>query len=329
MSHRHFTRLERVSLQTLKRAGLSNRAIACQLGFHPSTIGRELRRGAATAVATGYSVRVAQNHAERVRCVANQHHRKLHAGSPLSQYITRLLMRYWSPEQIALHLVRQRTYEAVSLHTIYRWLWSHSKVALEQLRPYLRHPRLRRKYGTRRREKQRELAKKRWIEERPKGATNRSRYGHWEGDTVLGARNTGRIVTLVERKSGFLLARLVPDGSMASFRNATVPSLTALPTRLKRSLTLDNGSEMNEYEAIERRVGIPVYFAHPYHSWERGTNENTNGLLRQFFPKGMEFTAVTNEQLDVAVTLLNTRPRKRLHGETPTERLERVGLRFE
>jgi IS30 family transposase len=225
MSHRHFTRPERVSLQTLKRAGLSNCAIARQLGFHPSTIGRELRRGASPASATGYSIRKAQTYCAQARHEANQQHRKLHAHSLLSFYVAILLAKYWSPEQIALHLARQCKRIAVSLHTIYRWIWSHGKGSLALLRRFLRHPKLRRKYGTKRREKQRELKKKQWIEERPKGATNRTRYGHWEGDTVLGAKNSGRIVTLVERKSGYLLAALIPDGSMASFREATVTLL--------------------------------------------------------------------------------------------------------
>ncbi len=326
MSHRHFTRDERVRLQTLKRAGLSNRAIARQLGFHSSSIGRELQRGKSSAAATGYSVKTARRHAETVRRAANQQHRRLHLGSPLGLYIAVRLAQYWSPEQIAIHLARRQASAAVSLHTIYRWIWSHTKTGLELIRKFLRHPVMRRKYGTKRREQRREATKKHWIEERPKGAHNRSRYGHWEGDTVLGAKNSGRLVTLVERKSGYLLSAYIPDGSMVAFRDVSVQLLQQLPPRLRRSLTLDNGKEMNEFEAIARRTGMDIYFAHPYHSWERGTNENTNGLLRQFFPKGSDFTGTTKEQVDLAVNLLNTRPRKRLRGETPAERLKkRVG----
>lgn len=329
MSHRHFTRDERVRLQTLKRAGLTNTAIATQLGFHPSSIGRELRRGAAPASATGYRVRKAQAYTKAARRAANQQHRRLHFGSPLSLYICIRLAKYWSPEQIALHLAKRCQRAAVSFHTIYRWIWNHTKAGLAGLHCFLRSPRMRRKYGTKRRGQQRELAKKRWIEQRPLGCANRSRYGHWEGDTVLGAKGSGRLVTLVERKSGYLLAAYIPDGHMASFRDAAAQLLGSLPERLRRTLTLDNGSEMNEFEAIERRTGMTVYFAHPYHSWERGSNENTNGLLRQFFPKGSDFTGTTKEQIDLAVNLLNTRPRKRLDAETPEERLRKVGLRFE
>lgn len=326
VSHRHFTRDERVQIQTLLRAGQRQSTIARQLGFNPGSLSRELKRGADSTVATGYSVRRAQQYADSARNRANQQHRKLFAGSALSLYICVRLAKFWSPEQIATYLARYRKRMAVSLHTIYRWLWSHERRSLVEFRVYLRHPKLRRRYGTKRREQQRELAKKRWIEQRPKGATNRSRYGHWEGDTVCGAKNSGRLVTLVERKSGYLLAAYIPDGTMASFRDATVQLLSQLPSRLRRSLTLDNGSEMNEFEAIERRADTTVYFAHPYHSWERGTNENTNGLLRQFFPKGSSFAGMTQQQVDLAVQLLNTRPRKRLNAETPEQRLRRLGI---
>ena len=244
----------------------------------------------------------------------------------MSLYICLRLGMYWSPEQIALRLVRCCPRTAVSLHTIYRWIWRHTKASVDSIRHLLRHPKLRRRYGTKRREQQREAAKKRRIEERPAGARNRSRYGHWEGDTVCGAKNSGRLVTLVERRSGYLLAAYVSDGSMASFRDATVRLMHSLPERLRRTLTLDNGSEMNEFEAIERCTRATVYFAHPYHSWERGTNENTNGLLRQFFPKGSDFTGTTKQQVDLAVNLLNTRPRKRLHGYTPADRLKKLGV---
>jgi IS30 family transposase len=326
VSHRHFTRDERVQIQTLLRAGHSQAAIARQLGFNASSVSRELKRGASPAVSTGYSVKRAQLHADSVRTRANQQRRKLFAGSALSLYIGIRLAKLWSPEQIAIHLARYRKHMAVSLHTIYRWIWGHGKYALSLLQVFLRHPERRRKYGTKRREQQREYQKKRWIERRPAGATNRSRYGHWEGDTVCGVKNSGRLVTLVERKSGYLLAAFVPDGSMVAFRDAAVALLLTMPPHLRQTLTLDNGVEMNEFEAIEHRTGTTIYFAHPYHSWERGTNENTNGLLRQFFPKGSAFTGITKQQVDRAVNLLNTRPRKRLNAETPAQRLQKLGV---
>lgn len=187
---------------------------------------------------------------------------------------------------------------------------------------YLRHPKLRRKYGTKRREKQRELQKKRWIDERPRTTNGRLFYGHWEGDTVVGKHGSGCLVTLVERKSGYCLGGYIPRATKENFRSKAEELLAPLPKHLKRSLTLDNGREMNDYEEPERHTDIPVYLAHPYHSWERGSNEILNGLLRQFFPRGSSFKAVTGQQVDRAVNLLNTRPRKRHDYRSPEELLK-------
>jgi transposase, IS30 family len=183
----------------------------------------------------------------------------------------------------------------------------------------LRHKKLRRNYGTKRREKQRELQKKRWIDERT--TNQRLFYGHWEGDTVRGKGTSGHLVTLVERKSGYALAGYIPHATKEQFRVCVEELLAPLPKHLKQSLTLDNGTEMQDYEVLERNTGMTIYFAHPYHSWERGSNENFNGLLRQFFPKGSSFAGTTKEQVDLAVTLLNTRPRKRLGYVSPAELL--------
>jgi transposase, IS30 family len=132
---------------------------------------------------------------------------------------------------------------------------------------------------------------------------------------------SGALVTLVERKSGYLLAGYIPRGTKEAFRQCTEQLFATLPNHLKRSLTLDNGTEMQDFEVLERHTGMTIYFAHPYHSWERGTNENTNGLLRYFFPKQSSFAALTQEDIDQAVRLLNTRPRKRHGYVSPAELL--------
>ena len=311
MAHHHFTRDERVFLATLKTAGLTNRSCARILGFHPSTIGRELRRGYAATTATGYSVRVARKRAQYRRTAANQQHRKL--GSAQAERIISLIRQYYSPDQAG---------QAVGLShsTVYRWLWSQSRAFLSGIWQYLRHPKLRRKYGTKRREKQRELQKKRWIDTRPDTTNQRLMYGHWEGDTVRGKGRSGYLVTLVERKSGYGLVGYIRRATKESFKEKVEELLRPLPRHLKRSLTLDNGTEMADYEALENHTGLTIYFAHPYHSWERGTNENFNGLLRQFFPKGSDFSTITDKQVDLAANLLNTRPRKR-HGYVSPEEL--------
>jgi IS30 family transposase len=144
-------------------------------------------------------------------------------------------------------------------------------------------------------------------------------YGHWEGDTVVSNQaRPGRIGTLVERKSGFLVAFLLPNGDRVGFARAAAAALAtaSVPKRYLRTMTLDNGLEMQAYELLERLTPLSVFFAYPYHSWERGTNENTNGLLRQYFPKGNDLGLVTQVQLDHVVQLLNTRPRKRLDYRT-------------
>lgn len=187
---------------------------------------------------------------------------------------------------------------------------------------FLRHKKLRRKYGMKRRERQRELTKKRWIDARPQTANDRLFFGHWEGDTVHGHQHSGYLVTLVERKSGYALVGHIPQNTKEAFRTCAEQLLAPLPAHLKRSLTLDNGPEMSDYEELERHTGIPVYFAHPYHSWERGSNENLNGLLRQFFPKSRSFTNVTKQEVDLAANLLNTRPRKRHGYVSPAELLK-------
>ena len=312
MAHHHFTRDDRVFLAKLRRDGISVRSCARILHFHPSSIYRELARGK-SATANGYSVRTARQQASMARTAANQQHRKL--GEAEATKLLTLIRQYYSPDQAGQAI-------GLSHATVYRWLWALPKAILQGLWQYLRHPKLRRRYGTKRREWQREAAKKRWIDTRPETTNQRLWYGHWEGDTVRGRRHSGYLVTLVERKSGYALVGYIPRATKEAFRKEAERLLAPLPPHLKRSLTLDNGTEMADYEALERHTDIQVYFAHPYHSWERGTNENFNGLLRQFFPKQMSFTAVTQKQVDLAANLLNTRPRKRHGYVSPVELLQ-------
>lgn len=312
MAHHHFTREDRVLLVKLKASGVSIQGCARILGYHVSSIYRELRRGKAET-AIGYDIRVARKRAKRLRTIANQQHRKLHAAE--ATQITKLIRQCYSPDQAG---------QAVGLShaTVYRWLWAQPKAFVTSMWRYLRHKRLRRKYGTKRRWQTRELLKKRWIDERPDTVNQRLFYGHWEGDTVRGYKHSGYLVTLVERKSGYALVGHIPKATKEAFRQCAEQLLAPLPQHLKRSLTLDNGSEMQDYEELEIHTGIRIYFAHPYHSWERGSNENFNGLLRQFFPKRRSFKHIHKAELDLAVNLLNTRPRKRHGYVSPVELLK-------
>ena len=312
MAHHHFTRDDRVLLAKLITSGLEVRSCARILGFHASSVYRELKRGAA-GTATGYDVRVARKRNRQLRTRANQQHRKLHTAE--AARIAELLREFYSPDQAGQVVGLSHT-------TVYRWLWSRPKAFLASVWQYLRHPKMRRKYGAKRRGNQRELLKKRWIEQRPETANQRLFYGHWEGDTVHGNKHSGYLVTLVEWKSGYALIGHIPRNTKEAFRACAEQLLAPLPGHLKRSLTLDNGTEMADFEELENHAGIRVYFAHPYHSWERGTNENLNGLLRQFFPKTRDFSSISKQELDLAVTLLNTRPRKRHDYQSPAELLK-------
>lgn len=177
----------------------------------------------------------------------------------------------------------------------------------------------RRRGGTKKRGKIREESKKKRIDTRPEIVETRQRLGDFEGDTIVGKGGRGRLLTHVDRKSGYLLADKLEKGLAQNTRKRTVERFSGLPKAKKCTITYDNGIEFSEYELIERETKMSVYHAYPYHSWERGTNENTNGLLRQFYPKKSSFSEVTQEKLDKVVNLINHRPRKRLGYLTPHE----------
>jgi IS30 family transposase len=317
MSRNQLTHINRIELAALLRQGLSKRAIAAALGVHHSTIYRELARNRASNP-SGYHVGSAQRRAYFQRHRANQAFRKLPTDQRLVGRIVLKLEAIWSPQQIAGWLKASNYSVRVCAQTIYDWIYTYRM----DLREYLhcRKRRYRRTRGAKLRlaGRQKLLAKRR-IDQRPASIQRRVRYGHWEGDSVVGAGQSGYIATFVERKSGYLMAYKMERPTAAAFAAAATTGFAGIPDRYRRTLTLDNGTEMSDYEVIEKNTGLGVYFAYPYHSWERGTNENTNGLLRYFFPKKTSFAGVTQEQVDRAVRLLNTRPRKRLGYRTPEQ----------
>ena len=160
------------------------------------------------------------------------------------------------------------------------------------------------------------------ISKRPAGAKNRTRFGHWESDTVWGQRKTGCFGTHVERKSGFLVAFRIDDRQDNAFNKATIKAFFSVPDKLKKSFTVDNGKEFAAHQELTEATGMKVYFCDPYSPWQRGTNENTNGLLRQFFPKGTSFADISDDDLQNIVYLINNRPRKRLNFLTSFEVLK-------
>lgn len=201
--------------------------------------------------------------------------------------------------------------------TVYQYVYDIGKDLTKHLR--YRKSKYRRRYGTKKRELERELAKKRRVDQRPEIINERKRIGDWEGDTIHGKDNSGAVATHVERKGGYLLGGKLEQNNGTNFRESAIKSFERIPKKKRLSCTYDNGSETSEFELIEQQLTMTIYFANPYHSWERGTNENTNGLLRQYFPKGTRFDTVTQQDVDRAVKLLNHRPRKRLKYLTPYE----------
>jgi IS30 family transposase len=244
--------------------------------------------------------------------------RKIGNDLELQKYIVQKLKRFWSPEQIAgrLKLIHGQT--KICHETIYTFVYTKRKDLIK----YLRHQKskYRKKRGSRVRMSLARAMKVRRFEERPVVVHERSRLGDWENDTVVGKEKKQRILTNVERKSGYGLGWKLDTVTAEIVNEAMVKIFRKIPKEKRLTLTRDNGTEFGDYDqTLEEKTNMEVYRANPYHSWERGTNENWNGLLRQFFPKGTYFATITQYEIDQAVDLLNDRPRKRLGYRTPGE----------
>jgi transposase, IS30 family len=292
-------------------AGASKQAIANQLGRHRTTISRELHRN---SLGVMYLAVDAQKVSEHRRREARAKGRKLSRPENL-EYVRERLRQCWSPDQIAGRSgvdFPQNPERTFSRQTIYAFLAQddHRRRWLV----YLRH------YRRKRRRQRSVRSTERALARRPAIVNQRGRYGDWEGDTIVGAgRHGGALVSLVERKSGYLVLLPIPDRHATKVRAAICGRLQQLPEESRQTLTLDNGSEFAEHEQLERTLEMAVFFADPRSPWQRGTNENTNGLARQFFPKGTNFNQVSRYKVRRAENLLNDRPRKRLHYQTPSE----------
>ncbi len=313
MPNNHITRDERVKIEAWKQAGESNKEIARLLGRECSTIGRELKRNG-----KAYSAKKAEKRRIEVRKSANHVRRKIVVGSELAKRVEGGIKKYWSPEQVSGRMKKENPNGTSVCHgTIYR----HIRDSKPELKKFLRSQKgkYRRRYGTGMREKRREEAKKKRIDVRPEIVETRSRVGDWEGDTIVGKERTKHILTHVDRKSGLLLADKLDRATAEQARKITSRRFKKIAKKKRFTITYDNGIQFSEHEALERDLDIFVCFAFPYHSWERGTNENANGLLRQFVPKGSPFQNITQQKLDRYVKLINTRPRKRHGYLTPLE----------
>lgn len=312
MTYRQITPEQRYMLAALRMQGLSNSAIAQLLGCHRSTVGRELKRNR-TAADGRYRASKAQEmtNGRRSRSRRNQHF------TPSDfERIDALLAQRWSPEQISGRLALEPDL-SISHETIYRHVWRDKKAG-GRLHTHLRCAQKQRRKGYGHYDSRGRLAGKRHISERPASVEDRGEFGHWEADTVMGTGSKDCILSLVERKTGLVLIGKLPNRTTASV-NARAIKLIRANRGAFKTITAGNGTEFHNYPEIENRTPATFYFATPYHSWERGTNENTNGLIRQYLPKGKSMAAVTQKICDEIANHLNTRPRKRHGYKTPLE----------
>lgn len=325
-SGRYLSADERETIGLEAAAGAGVRAIARLLGRDPSTVSRELRRNVSVKRPRAYRPRLAQHKAEqRARRPKPS---KIASNPALRERVQQDLLEQFSPEQIAARLRREFPDDEsmqVSHESIYRSLFVQGRGELRrELTKNLRTGRaLRRPRG--RVERRGQLPDMVMISERPAEAADRAVPGHWEGDLIIGANSRSAIGTLVERSTRFVMLLHLPhDHRAETVRDAIITAMQQLPEHLRRSLTWDQGSEMARHTEITVAADLPVYFCDPASPWQRGSNENTNGLLRQYFPKGADLSLFAADYLDFVADKLNRRPRKTLNWDTPAEALARL-----
>ncbi|MBA3065358.1 IS30 family transposase [bacterium] len=330
---------QRLSLQDREEisrglvTGLSIRDIAESLSRAPSTISREVRKGSATR--STYRAHTAQNRALRNAKTRRESKRKLMANPELREYVHAGLRKKWSPEQIAQILRKMYPLNGtmrISHEAIYSYLYVLPRGELKkELLNCLRrsHKRRRKRSGTKE-ASPRSIADMLSIEERPAEVADRTVPGHWEGDLLIGRNRQSALGTLVERTTRTTILVPLHSKKAREVRKAFAGKALRLPEEMRLTMTYDQGREMAEHKLFTKETKMKVYFAHPASPWERGTNENTNGLIRQFFPKGTDFNKVTRKEIKNAQDLLNGRPRKVLDWETPYDAFKKlVGVALE
>ena len=319
-TYEHLKPEERATVMLMRREGSSLRAIASALHRAPSSISRELKRHGTAGHA--YDARVAGDRARAIR----QHRRrspKLAADTVLFGVVAHFLREGWSPEQIAGTLRNQYPDELprrVSHETIYNALYVLPKGELRtELLGCLRQSRRVRRPRARGEDRRGQIQDMISLHVRPPEIEDRLIPGHWEGDLIKGAFNRSAVGTLVERSSRLVMLARMENASAAAALEGFSRVLNGVPERMRKSLTYDQGKEMSEHRQLTERTGVAVFFADPHSTWQRGSNENTNGLLRQYLPKGTDLSGYTQDELNAIAWKLNTRPRK-IHGfRTPLQ----------
>ncbi|MDP2705074.1 MAG: IS30 family transposase [bacterium] len=323
MKFKHFRIEEREKIQELLWQKTSVRAIAKTLNRSPSSVAREINRN--MLLKRSYKPRVADERAQKKR---KSRGRKLRLKNQfIRRYVITNLKAGLSPEQIAGRLHVEHPEEKISHEAIYQYIYSHvhrqgwglMKIGYHDLRKYLKRRHKRRAQRGMRSVQRVFRPKGPSIDDRPQEVETRKTVGHWETDSVISRKSKVGLNTLVERKTGLVFITKIEDHTSEVTKNAVVKRLSALPKEARKSATSDNGTENFLYDEAQFTLDILWFFAHPYHSWERGTNENTNGLIRWYFPKGTDFATIPDETIKVVEDALNNRPRKRLGWKTPLE----------
>lgn len=321
MSHGHVRFEERCLIGHLASLGLSRREIGRQIGRHHTTVSRELARNGLDD-GGAYCAKVAQEMAlERRRW---PRHRRFVGQDRLRRWVAGRLRRRWSPEQICGRLVLDFPDDAAMRacpETIYRWVY---RGAAEggKLHGFLRRGHRKRRRQKRFLGKRGAIAGRVGIACRPHIVTARQRFGDWEADSVVGRPGTGGIASYLERRSRYLVTAKLADGTARAYAAQTIRAFRQMPHNWRQTSTADNGSEFAAFRRIENSTGLTFYFADAYAAWQRGANENVNGLIRQYFPKGADFRKITAKQLAKATRAINRRPRKCLGYRTPLEILQ-------
>lgn len=318
LSYKHITLSERKYLQELLSQGKSIRFIAASLGRSPSSISREIKRNSTKRTPKRPSDNSYQYHHWRAQILTITRRRKkvkraIAPGSRQWGYIQEKLDLFWSPEEICKRWQKDDPAEKpLCISTVYRYIKDGS-FGKKRTKTHLRR---RGKRLLSKNTKCNTIHPDRIIPQWPEEIRSRSQIGHWEGDTVYGGVGKGLLVTLVDRKSRYLRLGLLHSRNAADTRMVIEQLLENLPVR---SISLDNGSEFSEFRALEQELNTLVYFAEPHKPWQRGTNENTNDIVRFFFPKGCDFHKVTAAEVQAVEDLINNRPRKCLNWATPAE----------
>jgi len=281
MPYTHLNRDDRICLSALLKEGLSFRKCALNIGVSVTTIANEVNSNGGR---DHYQPRIAHQGCLKRRKEANQCHRKLGRDIGLTETVLRLLEKDWSPEQIAGRMMLEWGFKLSSPTSIYSYI--NPRKELHHLLPRKCNKYRRTKAGNLRKVAREGLVVKKSIDLRPASVDLREEMGHWEGDTIVGKERTARILTHVERVSGYLKADLMRVVTAELVSEMAVKSFSHIPRSKKLTITYDNGTENNDFEVTEKETKMDIYFANKYHSWERGTNENTNGLVRRYFPKG-------------------------------------------